>query len=98
MLYAGLIESVDGFRELLKTIPGIKTDYNHLAEVYWLLKDPNGFKDAIKAVEGVKNAGETMLKLKTAAQQKTTVNTTDTNHVAAKKTIPKKGPSFFART
>jgi len=69
MLFNGLVESVDGIRELL-TKANVKTDMAHLSEVFWLLKDPKGYKETLKQAGASESTEDTVRKLKTAADNK----------------------------
>lgn len=99
MLYEGLTKSVDGFRSFFRTIPGVKTDYAHMAEIYWLATDPKGYAEAKSAAKVADVAAATLKTLKTASQNKTISNTQELEHNAGVKTNTiKKKPNLFART
>lgn len=100
MLYNGMAQSLDGFREFLKHT-GVKADLSLLAEMYWLAKDPKGYKDALKTQGSNENAEQTALKLKTAQSNKTSSGAATAANQTPKKVDSKRikrSANIFSRT
>lgn len=108
MLFNGLTQanyaSVSGrntnlFGHLIEKYQYVEPNPQLIAEALWLLKDPVAYREAVKAIGAETSAGETLKKLKTADNNKTTGTTIETTHqTQVKRTIQKKAPSIFART
>lgn len=97
LIYNGLVNGVEGIRELLKNMPDVKPTLPQLAKVYWHLKDPKGFEDALKASTIKEVNAETVKKLKSAANEKTTAIKTDViSQSQSQRTIQKPKPNPFA--
>lgn len=98
MLFNGLVESVDGIRELL-TKANVKTDMAHLSEVFWLLKDPKGYKETLKQAGATESTEDTVRKLKTAADNKKAGSQMEQikSGSAARKGVKRTEVNFFSR-
>lgn len=98
MLFNGLVESVDGIRELL-TKANVKTDMAHLSEVFWLLKDPKGYKETLKQAGATESTEDTVRKLKTAADNKKASSQMEQikSGSAARKGVKRTEVNFFSR-
>lgn len=103
-LYAGLTEpnysTLQGARtnllgHLLEKYQYVEPRHDLIAEVLWLLADPDGYKNKISEKGKAQSTNETARKLKTAEQQKNIATTVVEKEETTQRKIPRNNKNFF---